>query len=408
LGTLEFERRNGSQLLFRLRPTGSHRQILEKTVAESSRVSGNDLTFDQRRQWQEAVARAREQLANGTPVVFDEQTGILLEGKMQSISVSIEGFRWLDRLPESAFALPKGVRWNDQTRPWSNDYEDCVLVAHDPLFVEGEPASPDTFILNLKSGQMRRVPFVGMGSMPCGFVASRGAAVVAGVAFHSMAVVAGTSLESFYGLARVDLVTGKNEPFAADWLSGGPFFMSEVSPDGQYALGFSPLPDMEETEVELIKLSDRSTRTLRKTGKLGGPASWLPDGNGIVLKRYDLAKRLNQTGPPIVCRLDLDGTLKDLRPGDWPVVLRKSRKILYQENESHLWHTCDLDGSNPKLYADGLADHGEPAISPDERQILFTHFNKGRAPQLMLFELGKTNGVPATRAPGYTGRPVWR
>jgi len=404
LGALEFEKRNGSQLWFRLRPAGQYRRILEELRAVSSKFNASDLTLDQRRYKEETVAQAREQLASGAPVAFDEATGTLLESTIGPMSFSIEGFRWLDRLPENAFALPKGVHWNDQTRPWSaQEYEECVLVAHDPFFVEGRSLSFNTFVLNLKSGDMRRVPFVGMTSMPCSFLESRNAVVVAGLSFRSAAVFGGAHLDSCAGLARVDLVTGKSEPFARDWLSGGPFWMTEVSPDGQYAIGLSPsLPDME-AEARLIKMSDRSARTLPKTPRLGGPLSWLPESDGIILSRGP-----RQIGRAVLCRLNLDGTLKDLRPGDWPLVLRKSRKILYKENESRLWHTCDLDGSNPKLYADGLAHHSEPAVSPDERQILFTRINEGSAPQLMLFELGKTNGLPATRAEGFTGRAVWR
>jgi len=338
-------------------------------------------------------------LVNGAPAVFDEQTGILLEGKVQTMSFSVEGFRWLDRLPEDAFALPKGVRWDDQTRPWTAmDYEHCVMVARDPLFVPaGAPLSLDSFILNLKSGDLRRIPFAGITSMPGFFAESR-----------TVAVVAGMDLNGQAGITRIDVVTGKNEPFASDWLSGGPLLTEEVSPNGQYALGFSPSFSDTEVEIRLIKLSDRSIRTLRKTGRLGIPSSWLPESDGIILKRFEPVSDPKQIEPRVLCRLDLDGTLKDLRPGDSPLVLRKSRKILYQENGSRLWHTCDLDGSNPKLYADGLAGHGQPAVSPDERQILFTRFNKGHVPQLMLFELGKSNGLPATRAPGYTGKAVWR
>ena len=207
-GTMEFEKRNGSQLWFRLRPAGQYRRILEKLLAESGNLNAYDLTVDQRRYKEKAVAQAREQLANGAPVAFDESTGTLLESTIGPMSFSIEGFRWLERLPEDAFALPQGVHWNDQTRPWSTqEYEDCVLVAHDPLFVEGQSSSVDTFVLNLKSGDMRRVPFVGMTSMPCSFLASRSAVVLAGVASRNAAAFAGTDMASSVGLARVDLFT---------------------------------------------------------------------------------------------------------------------------------------------------------------------------------------------------------
>ena len=117
---MEFEKRNGSQLWFRLQPAGKHRRILEKILAESGNLNARDLTFEQRRREETTAARAREQLANGNPVVFDEQTGILLEGKIGPMSFAVEGFRWLERPPEDAFALPKGARWTDQTRPLSD------------------------------------------------------------------------------------------------------------------------------------------------------------------------------------------------------------------------------------------------------------------------------------------------
>ena len=127
----------------------------------------------------------------------------------------------------------------------------------------------------------------------------------------------------------------------------------------------------------------------------------------MILKRFVHSANPREIEPRILCHLSLDGKLTDLRAGDWPVVLRKSRKILYQD-ESQLWHTCALDGTKSELLADGLARHGTPAISPDETQVIFTRYEKGKLPQLLLFEFGKTKGMPVTKAEGFIGTPVWR
>jgi len=100
--------------------------------------------------------------------------------------------------------------------------------------------------------------------------------------------------------------------------------------------------------------------------------------------------------------------MTDLRAGEWPVVLRKSRRILYQDEDSRLWYTCELDGTKPELFAGGFKDYRTPAVSPDEKRIVFVRYEKGKTPQLTLFEMGKTEGKPAVQAGGFIGMPVWR
>jgi len=81
---------------------------------------------------------------------------------------------------------------------------------------------------------------------------------------------------------------------------------------------------------------------------------------------------------------------------------------LYQADDTQLWHTCALDGTKSELFADGLAKHGTPAVSPDETKVIFARYEKGKLPQLLLFEFGKIKGTLVTKAQGFTGTPVWR
>jgi hypothetical protein len=161
-------------------------------------------------------------------------------------------------------------------------------------------------------------------------------------------------------------------------------------------------------QISVVDLDDEHAQLLGEPSRIGAPFSWLPDGDGLILKRFGRSEDLKAVEPRILCRLGLDGKLTDLRSGDWPIVLRKARRILYQDDQTGLWWTCALDGTRPELFADGLAKHATPALSPDETKVIFTRYEKGKLPQLLLFELGKSTGTPVTTAKGFTGTPVWR
>ena len=186
--------------------------------------------------------------------------------------------------------------------------------------------------------------------------------------------------------------------------------MAELSPDNRkiatmQMLGGGSLLDL---QIRLIDVETGEARLLGKPSKIGAPFSWLPDGDGLILKRFETREDPTAVEPRILCRLGLDGELTDLRSGDWPVVLRKTRRILFEDNATRLWHTCQLDGSDPRLFADGLKGYSMPAVSPDEKRVVFVRYEKGKLPQVTLFDLGQTEGKPATRAGGFTSTPVWR
>jgi hypothetical protein len=274
------------------------------------------------------------------------------------------------------------------------------MVSHDPVFVmeAGQP-SPDGYLLNLRTKQLRRLPYEGFVSMPGCFLKDRREVIVSGV-----------DLDGQMGLLKLNLLTRENTEVAYGPFKGGITLMAELSPDGRkvatmQALGGEKMTDL---QIRVIDLQSGRSELLGKPGNIGAPFSWLPDGDGLVLKRFERTSDLHAIEPRILCRLGLDGKLTDLRRGDWPVVLRKSRRMLYQDDATRLWHTCDLDGTKSELFAEGLKGYGFPAVSPDETKIIFTRFEKGKAPRLMVFEFGKADGKPAVQAKGFMGTPVWR
>src|SRR5439155_6038354 len=116
-----------------------------------------------------------EQLAKGIPLGIDETTGIMVEFKLREMLISFEDFKWPSKATDSDFALPKNALWDDQTQPWSRaELNDCAMVGHDPLFQEGSKSPGiDGYLLNLRTGRVRRLPYEGITSMAGSFLKDR-------------------------------------------------------------------------------------------------------------------------------------------------------------------------------------------------------------------------------------------
>jgi len=340
-------------------------------------------------------------LKNGAPLWINESTGIIVKYRIREILVEIEDFKLLKSVPGGAFSLSTESQWDDFSQPLDPDeLEDCAMVGRDPVFV-AKPAqlSLDGYLLNLRNGRMRRLPYTGITSMPGCFLPGR-----------KEVIVSGCDIEGGVRLTKINLITGENTLLDYEGADGGVVMMPELSPDGRriaaiQSMGNAGVVDL---QIRVIDLGTLKSELIGNPSRIGGPFSWMPNGDGIILKRYGPTESLNAIEPRILCKLGLNGVVSDLRPGDWPVVLRKTERILFQDSGSDLWHTCKMDGTDSKLFGNGLKGYGTPAVSSDEKRILFAHYEKGQLPQLELFELGKSEGKRVVHANGFTGTPVWR
>lgn len=402
LASAHFEGRNGDKLSYSLPLPMENRRTLEAVVADYRKMADQDPSFLKRPEVAQTLQRAQEQLTNGLPFAIDEKTGIIVESKIKELTITVSDFHWLASEPSAAFRLPDGAEWSDHSEPWpESDYGSCIMVGHDPLFTgtNSSKLATDGYVLNLRTKELRRIPYQGATMMPGCFLKNRWEVVISGA-------------DLFTGpeMLKINLLTGATTKLGGEQGNGSLGLVGEASPDGKKvaAIGLFSGKSIVDFQMKLIDLQTGQMQDLGKAGRIGAPFSWLPDGDGLILKRFEQANNLNAVEQRILCRLGLDGKLVDLRPGDMPLVLRKTRKILYQDNDTDLWHTCNLDGSEPELYADGLKSYGTPAVSPDEKSIMFALYEKGKLPQLMLFEISGSKGKPIRHANGFTGLPVWR
>lgn len=398
-----FEGREGKAAVFRVPLPEGNRAALAKAVAGLDEQMKKDPKKAEDPAMRQMIATARESLAKGVPAKVDESSGLLVEMKLGDKVLTLLDFTWIEQTSEADFGLPTGAAWDDQTKPWSaSELEECAMVGHSRLYQAGAPTPElDAFLLHLPSGRLRRVPYLGASSTVGCFLPGRREVIVSG--FDASGTI---------GFVRVNLETGENTSLEPDLRPGQVSLLAELSPDGKRVAtiqGPQAGPGMAlDLQLRIMNLADRRSKLLGKPSRIGAPFSWLPDGSGLVAKRFEPKPDAQGIEPRFICRIGLDGKMTDLRPGEWPIVLRKSGRILYQEQSTRRWHTCALDGSNPELYADGLVGHGSPAVSPDEKQIVFVRYEKGRVPELRVFEFGKAEGRPAVQDPGLTLSPAWR
>src|SRR5437588_12805909 len=82
-------------------------------------------------------------------------------------------------------------------------------------------------------------------------------------------------------------------------------------------------------------------------------ASWTADGKHLVLVTRKIR---DMDSPPIstLAVMDMEGKVVELRRGGNPVLLADRKTILYEDDDTRVWHTCDLTGGNDKFFCGGL------------------------------------------------------
>jgi hypothetical protein len=400
LQNAKFEQQRGDVASYRIPPSPEVRAAMETVLTNIQEASLKNPDLLKRPDAIELVRLAHERLEEGTPLSINIRTGMIVEEQtgfgQKELTLSIKDFRWLDGPETNRFDLPEVDLWEDRSESLSvEDLKECVLVLHDPLFRDRNNRSePDGCVLNLKTGKLRRLPYRGFASIPCCFMNDR----------RYVIVVANDVNKGSMRLVKLDLLTGENWDIIRDGDAAWTPLTAKISPDDRwlisqsYQKGNTPW----DFQMHLIDLANGKLRQLGKTGEFGGALSWLPGGDAVIVRRFQSANE-----PTVISRLGINGTQKDVRVGDMPLVLRKSKRILYRDQESALWYTCNLDGSDPNLYADGMKGCGNPTVSPEEERIIFDRGGGGKVTKPMLFEFGKTNGTPITTAEGFTGHSVW-
>lgn len=112
----------------------------------------------------------------------------------------------------------------------------------------------------------------------------------------------------------------------------------------------------------------------------------------------------------MMCRMSVDdGAIVELRRGENPVVLRRSKRLLFEEDAGagREWKTCDFDGGNVKLVADGLMNFGFPGPSETGDELLMLKYGGSDGPRPYIVNSATGKSKPVNVGPGLWAYPVW-
>lgn len=387
--------------------TATYRQPIEdglRTQCEGylrqiEAVGKKDPTILESAEPQKMVDRIKDLLAHGVSSQVDISTGMVVNDGVPPMGMEIKGFRWIEHPTNDAFSVD-GTAWADQTDdPTAGDLGALVMFCHDRGWQVGMKASDfDGVLLDLRTGRFRRVPYhSGMCNPGC-FLGDRGRVIVSGT----------DDEQGGFALFEVDLRTGSNRRIWPHAPTAGLTSFPVVSPDGRtlaatrMGTGGRPL----EFDTLLINLESGEANVLGNPSDLVVTA-WLPDGKELLAVSRDEPGDPKQPSVSWLARVDMQGKVRRLRRGSEPVLIKGGTAILYQDDESRTWWSCDLNGENAERFSDGLEHCGFPASSPDGEKFVMMYFEPGKSPVPRLYALdGHYETI--TTEPGFWGMPVWR
>lgn len=363
-------------------------------------IAGRNIEAD--RQRKRDIADLEQALLEGTEISIDEKTGMLMYERTIRFSRKVESFTWLTASPPGAFALdPDG--YEDHSADITTDRTiDWIMVGYDPRWRQGaKDPNSDSYLLNLKTRELRRVPLRGPGGLPGSFSPDRRRVYVTGTLDDERGMVA----------LEIDLRSGDNRVIA-DSKSGFFPMIPLASHDGRrVALTgmYTPSgigPDAMKMQVLLIDLKDGSSRNLGEARDWRA-LDWFPHDDSLLVELRTYVANDKPARRSLV-RLTLDGETKAIRSGGFARIIPHSDQILFQNEDDELWYACNFEGENVRRLGDGLRRHGGPSPAPDGRRAVFINYDAPGGPKPVLVDLtnGEVTSIPV-RA-GLWRDPVWK
>jgi hypothetical protein len=329
----------------------------------------------------------------GAPVDVDVETGLILTYRAERFQADFFDFAVLQNGADAD--LDPGTReWEDCTgdvaagRP-----EDVAIVERTRRASRG---ATDAYLVNVVTGQTRRVPYQGPRAGRGCFLPGRAAVVVGGF----------DRLTNQKVLTEVDLATGRNRRVGSADLARGSGGMAVLSPDAAtIASAYQPANvTRDENQILLI---DRRTQTSRvlEPRFIAGCLNWLPDGRGFVLSRVLSHDPLtSETGTYAI-----DGGYTRSFGRSLPLLLADGKTVLSFDDAGRKWFLSDVDGRNERLFGDGFPQCPTlPSLSPDGKRLLMIEGVRGSELRPIVVDLDTLRTVAVPVEPGGWSISNWR
>jgi hypothetical protein len=330
---------------------------------------------------------------DGLKLEFDSHNGLLTKFLVKpGYYAELRDVDW----SAAALTLPK-ENWIDRTAPLAGiGTDDVVMMGHALL---PESRDLDTYALNIRTLDFRRVPSPSGVALPGCFLPGR----------KSVLVGASDLVNGGFRPRTVNLETGKSEEFLPEIFAGAQMvFGGTVSPD-EKRMAMMLMKELVEMSRKQIVVIDLAGKTAEKIGEPDDYASiqWLANGRELLLDRIEPEKRMDAPLRKTVWIVNLKGEARKVANGRESRALHDGRILL--EREDKKWVTVDANGKSEKRFGNNLPERvGFPAVSPDGKRVLFVQFGDKGSVGLVVVDAdsGKTE---LGRLPniGMWTTPVW-
>lgn len=380
----------------RQRITGPMRTTLESTLGSFAKVAGSPEITPEALAMRDKLTRI---LAEGMEIRADLASGAITSCERNQMVCQTSDIRWPPSVDPALFELSGPLEQHSRPILEMGPMEDWVFFSYGALWRPGSPEknpATEQVLFHLKTKEIRRIPVTGMACMTPVFSRDR-------TKIYTVVIQMGSSR---IFPVEIDLRTGVSKELAVNDPDGFMYFDPCPSPDGTLIAirrGLSADP----TQKSQIGLIEVSTGAYRPMGEILGGVNlcWLPDATGILMRREEFLE-MDKPSKRISCVMDLRGTIRDLIPGDHPIVLPSGR-VLFQEPGMGLWKTCTLDGSQVEVCGDGLPRCNFPSLSPDGTRLLMIRFGDNPSGQPIIVSIATWTSTPVAMPPGLWIRPRW-
>ncbi len=347
------------------------------------------------------VSAMREAMEHGLKTDVDTETGVVIASGGIGQRFAVKNFRWLVGDSEAEFTVDKkSVRdLSSGVLQSTKSPDDLLMMGHLASWKPGAPLQDtDAVLVNMATGEQRRVPYPFGLSAPGCFAKDRKSLFVGGQIPNQPAM----------GLYQIDLASGDVRRLGENVLTGIVQF-PVLSPDGKtlavvHKSGSEP--DVLKFQICLVDVASGEGKLLGEPLDTAIP-SWLPDGSGLVLVTREYESP-NKPSIDTIALMDLNGQVTSIRKGSRPLVLNPFGRILYSDQADDRWKICDLDGKEIAVVGDGLKDFGFPTASPDGKRLVMLRFGGPDGPRPHLVDLETGQSTPLNIEKGFWSLPSWR
>lgn len=336
-----------------------------------------------------------QMIENGKATQIDVATGIITQRGAPSRRVALSIPAW-GATPDPRMFSVENMEWEDRTGSLllsESDREQLVTIEVEPRWQVGRPpADGIRVLLNIESGEARRLPLEH--GIPLNGVLSLCRTKL------YLPRILGDYLEHA-GLAPIelDLESGSVKQLGPPQLQTGRSSWFALSADGsKLAFRYDKKPShLEEPRLYVLDLASGEAKQIGED-KAEAYISWLDDGSGVIMARQ---KNIRPDLQPTIeiFRIDLNGESQFFREGMMPVVIPNAGRILFKKFAGKLWHTCDLEGGDEQLFADGLPGMLQISVMPDGSRAvgvreIYEEQGPYTQPQVIDLKTGETKDIP--------------